>query len=66
MPAYYYADRDLLFVRVPKTASASIMAVLGKPSERLAAVDPARLGDSHLSFAVVRDPVARFASALGM
>lgn len=74
MPTYYYEDRDLYFVRVPKTGSASIMSLLGKPTksywdaphfpthslEALSPTEPIK------TLAFVRHPVERFRSALGM
>lgn len=64
MPVYQYDDLQLMFVRVPKTASSSIMSVLPKPTKRH--MLPVHVYSDYKSIAVVRNPIERFASALGM
>lgn len=69
MPTYYYADRDIAFVRVPKTGSSSIMqAFLPEkplPEHRIFSPIPCTL-QPQKSFAFVRHPIQRLASAIAM
>lgn len=68
MPIVYFYNTyrwPFHFVRIPKTASSSIIDELGKPDLR--SERPLyKINDVKRSFAFVRHPVTRFVSAWGM
>lgn len=69
MPSYFYDKISVVFVRVPKTGSTSIerafLPEMPPPIYRFSGPPPEYLHGMK-SFAFVRHPVARFASAMAM
>ena len=68
MPCYIYPDLGVVFVRVPKTGSTSVRGqFLGKPLPEHRIFGPIPEKYRYLkSFAYVRHPTERFASAIAM